>query len=299
MPEEQGPPILQAVNFSTVLLTWRPPESPNGAIISYIVYRDNVVVANVTGLSYTDTGLEPITQYSYAVEAVNRIGSVRSVSVTTTTLDGVPEGVRQPSITFINSTAVTGTWNLPLTTNGQIVSYTLQIHYTNGTGAESTEVAGNRFVATVGGLIPFTAFSAIVVACTNGGCAQSSSVMFTTAEASPLSQIPPTVVTVSSSAINVTWLPPQVPNGILLRYEVISTVSNNESIIANVTSEQTQYLATGLSPATEYGFSVVSYTSAGGTQSETVYIFTDESGKFALIFNICTFGVVLFSSSRC
>jgi len=275
-PEEQGPPVLQAVNFSTVLLTWRSPESPNGAIISYVVHRDNVVIANVTGLSYTDTGLEPITQYFYAVEAINKVGSAKSASVPVTTLDGIPEGVRQPSITFVNSTAVTSTWNLPITTNGQIVSYILQIHYMNSTRAASTEVAGNRFVATVGSLTPFTVYNTIVVACTNGGCAQSLPVMFTTAEASPLSQTPPTVVTISSSIINVTWLPPQVPNGVLLRYEVIL---NNESIIANVTSEQTQYLATGLNPATEYGFSVVSYTTAGGTQSETVHTLTAESGK--------------------
>ena len=247
----------------------------------------------MTGLNYTDTGLESIMQYFYAVEAINKVGSVRSASVPVTTLDGIPEGVRQPSITYVNSTTVTGTWNLPITTNGQIVSYILQIHYLNSTRAATTEVAGNRFVATVGGLTPFTVYRALVVACTNGGCAHSSSVMLTTTEASPLSQTPPAVVTVSSSTINLTWLPPQVPNGILLRYEVIL---NNESVV-NVTSGKTQYLATGLNPATEYGFSVVSYNSAGGTQSETVFVITEESGKCILIFN--TFSAVLFSSSCC
>lgn len=236
----------------------------------------------MTVQTYTDTGLQPITQYSYAIEAINRVGSTRSVSVSVTTLDGIPEGVRQPSITFMNSTAVTGTWNLPLTTNGQIVSYMLLINNASGIRAASTEVAGNRFVATVGGLAPFTDYSAIVVACTNGGCAQSSSVAFTTAEAAPLSQPPPTIVTVNSSAINVTWLPPLVPNGILLRYEVILTESNSERIIANTISEL-KYLATGLNPATEYGFSITSYTNAGGTQSQVAFIFTDESGKFTSI----------------
>lgn len=292
-PEEQPPPSAQSLNFSVILLTWRPPESPNGEIISYILYRNNTIIANVTGLSYADTGLEPITRYSYSVAAINRVGMTRSESIITTTLDGIPRGIQKPLLTFVNSTAITGTWNKPQITNGVIISYTLQVYFSNDTRFISTEVAGNRFVATVNGLNPFTMYSATLIACTNGGCSESLSTMFQTNESSPQFQTPPDVVTINSTAINVAWLPPQTPNGILLRYEVVLHTDSSENIIANVSSDQNQYLITGLSPATEYGVSVVSYTSAGGTQSIAVFTVTGESGESIHFMPILTYVVCI------
>ena len=279
VPEEQAPPSPQPLNFSAILLTWRPPESPNGAIISYNLYRNNVIIANVTGLSYIDTGLDPITQYSYSVAAINRVGTARSESVTVTTLDGIPDGIQAPIITFVNSIAFTGTWNEPQIRNGMIISYTLQVYFTNNTRFVSAEVAGNRFVATVNGLNPFTMYYATVIACTNGGCGESLQTMFQTAESSPQFQTPPDVLTINSTAINVTWLPPQIPNGIIISYEVILHTNTSENIIANVPSDQNQYLITSLSPATEYGVSIVSYTMAGGTESTVIFTTTGEFGE--------------------
>ena len=279
VPEEQAPPFPRPLNFSAILLTWRPPESPNGAIISYYVYRNDVFIANVTGLSYTDIGLDPITQYSYSVAAVNRVGMTRSESITVTTLDGIPEGIQAPIVTFTNSTAFTGTWNEPLVRNGMIVSYTLQVYFTNNNRSISLEVAGNRFVATVNGLNPFTMYYVTLIACTNGGCGESSQTTFQTDESSPQFQPPPDVVTINSTTINVTWVPPQVPNGILTRYEVILHTNTGENSIANVSSDQNLYLVTGLSPAMEYGVSIVSYTMVGGTCSTAVFTTTGESGE--------------------
>lgn len=245
-------------------------------------------------MSYTDTGLNPITQYSYSIAAVNRVGMTRSDSVSATTLDGIPDGISGPLVTFVNSTAFTGTWNEPGITNGMITSYILQVYFTNDTRFISREVAGNRFVATINGLNPFTAYTTTLIACTNGGCGESSPNMFQTAESSPQFQAPPDVTTVNSTAINVTWVPPQVPNGILNRYEVILHTDTGESIIANVSSDQNQYLISNLSPATEYGVSITSYTMAGGTNSIAVFTTTGEFGESLYfipkhVYNIHTF----------
>ena len=278
-PEEQAPPSPQPLNFSAILLTWGPPESPNGAIISYILYRDNEAIANVTGLSYIDNGLEPITQYSYSIAAINRVGIVRSESVSVTTLDGIPEGIQAPIITFRNSTAITGTWNIPQVTNGMITSYRLQVYFPNDTRFIGAEVAGNRFVTTVNGLKPFTMYNVTLIACTNGGCGESPRVTFHTTESSPQFQTPPDVVAINSTAIDITWLPPQTPNGIIIRYEVILHTDTGETSIATVSSDQNQYVMAGLSPATRYGVSIISYTMAGGTQSTATFTITGESGK--------------------
>lgn len=279
-PEEQAPPSLQPLNFSAIQLTWRPPESPNGAIISYIIYRDDVIIANVTGLAYIDNGLDPVTQYSYSVAAINRAGMARSESVTETTLDGIPDGIQEPLVTFVNATAFTGTWNQPQITNGIITSYILQVYFMNNTRFTNTEVAGNRFVATVNGLNPFTIYYSTVIACTNGGCGESSQTTFHTNESSPKFQMPPDVVTINSTAISVTWLSPVIPNGIIIRYEVILHTDTSENIVASVLpSEENRYLIFGLSPATQYGVSIVSYTTAGGTQSTATITTTREFGE--------------------
>lgn len=284
-PEEQAPPTPQPFNFSAILLTWRPPESPNGEIISYILYRNNTIIANVTGLNHTDTGLDPVTQYSYYIVAVNRVGMTRSESVVTNTLDGIPDGIQRPFVTFVNSTAVTGTWNRPQTPNGVITSYTLQVYITYDTRFANVEVAGDRFVATINGLNPFTMYNVTLIACTVGGCGESLPTMFQTTESSPQFQTPPDVVTINSTAMNATWLPPQIPNGILLRYEVVLHIDANETVIGNVSSDQNQYIITGLSPATEYGVSIISYTIAGGTQSTAAFTTTSEFGKNLYIAN--------------
>ena len=225
---------------------------------------------------------------------------VRSESVNVITLDGIPSGIQVPVVTFVNSTSFTSTWNEPQITNGMITSYTLQVYFTNNTRFVSTDVAGNRFVATVNGLNPFTMYYATVIACTNGGCGESLQTMFQTAESSPQFQTPPNVATINSTAINITWLPPQIPNGVLIRYEIILHTDISENIIANVSSEQNQYLITSLSPATEYGVSIVSYTMAGGTESTAMFTTTREFGERLRFMVVCMFNMYpfLYSSSR-
>ena len=65
--------------FTYVLLTWDPPQQPNGVIIAYeVTYRihgSDLVTLNITYMSITIGGLEPKTIISnISVSAYNRIG---------------------------------------------------------------------------------------------------------------------------------------------------------------------------------------------------------------------------------
>ena len=74
-----------ATTGTTVSLSWSASAGASG----YTVYRNGVVVGTPTATSYTDTGLNPGTTYTYAV-AANGPGSVSapSASVTATTTPG-------------------------------------------------------------------------------------------------------------------------------------------------------------------------------------------------------------------
>lgn len=74
---------------TTVSLTWTA-STDNTAVTGYKVYRDGKLVVTVTGTSYLDSGLTPLTTYSYTVSAVDAAGnaSPESAAVPATTVVG-------------------------------------------------------------------------------------------------------------------------------------------------------------------------------------------------------------------
>ena len=91
-----APTNLQASNVteSSVVLTWDPSED-NGLLRGYYIYRNGSRIARVSSdtLTYTDTGLDPETTYTYTVRAYDSSRNVSpdSNAVTITTLlDTVP-----------------------------------------------------------------------------------------------------------------------------------------------------------------------------------------------------------------
>jgi hypothetical protein len=50
-PSKQSPPKLKPLSASSILVTWHPPEHPNGIITYYTVSRNDSLVHNTTGKS--------------------------------------------------------------------------------------------------------------------------------------------------------------------------------------------------------------------------------------------------------
>jgi hypothetical protein len=75
------PPSAPAVVTGTPLshekveLTWTAASDSETGIVQYRVFRDDVPLALVKGLTYTDGGLEESTSYSYRVSAINYHGT--------------------------------------------------------------------------------------------------------------------------------------------------------------------------------------------------------------------------------
>ncbi|MHC5067017.1 MAG: LamG-like jellyroll fold domain-containing protein, partial [Planctomycetota bacterium] len=82
--------VLNVVSDSEIAVSWSPSVD-NVGVIDYTVYRDGLAVATVTGVSYSDVGLEASTTYAYTIAANDGAGnsSVESVAVQATT-DGAP-----------------------------------------------------------------------------------------------------------------------------------------------------------------------------------------------------------------
>jgi chitodextrinase len=80
-----------ATSFSSIALNWSP-SSDNVAVTGYIIYRNGVQVGTAAGTTFTDTGLSPLTSYTYTVRARDAANnqSPLSASATATTLPLVP-----------------------------------------------------------------------------------------------------------------------------------------------------------------------------------------------------------------
>jgi chitodextrinase len=134
MQPPTGPASLSATatSSSTVQLSW-PAASDNVGVTGYRVYRGATQIAQITGLSYLDSGLSPSTTYAYQVrafDAASNLGAPASASATTpasgdTTAPSVPTGL-QGSVQ--KGRRVSLQWN-PSTDNVGVVGYSV---YRNG-----------------------------------------------------------------------------------------------------------------------------------------------------------------------
>ncbi|HEY5706892.1 MAG TPA: malectin domain-containing carbohydrate-binding protein [Terrimicrobiaceae bacterium] len=96
-PDTQAPTVpgsLSAANTTAtgVTLNWTA-STDNVAVTGYKVSRDGVLIATVTGLSYSDSGLSPSTSYAYTVVAQDAAGNVSSPASLSVTTAGSSPGV--------------------------------------------------------------------------------------------------------------------------------------------------------------------------------------------------------------
>ena len=228
-PQGQSPPQLAANANITVGVSWTAPSSPNGVITSYEVERRQILddgsmgsyvsIFNALAMEFldSDAALQPATSYEYRVSAVNNVGRIASEVSVARLPDAAPENIPPPQVNSVTANSLTVVASPPMTPNGVLTEYRL---YQNGTQVNSMP-SPNPQTSTVTfqvtGLLPFTVYGFYVEVCTVGGCGQSNVVNQITAEAPPTRIDPPMGMALSSNSINITWRPPQQPNGIILR----------------------------------------------------------------------------------
>ena len=102
-PVPTGPPQGLTVSSRTttsITVTWRDPApdriNDRDGVTGFVVRRDGQRVATITDRTYTFTGLQPATNYTFEVFAVNDQGRARGAAnaakFTASTASSMPQG---------------------------------------------------------------------------------------------------------------------------------------------------------------------------------------------------------------
>lgn len=145
---------------------------------------------------------------------------------------------------------------------------------------------------TVTRLQPFTDYVFQLEACTGVGCTTGKPQIITSAEIFPEGQGVPTFAFSNDTVVVIAWNPPAVPNGIIVRYEVLRqenalsarkrrAVSVSGVIVVYATNDTNKtdfrYVDIGLKPYTRYEYKILAINSAGNGESDWTAVETKQS----------------------
>ncbi|GAB1285872.1 Usherin [Apodemus speciosus] len=288
-PDSQMAPTIQSVEPTNVKLHWSQPANPNGKIIRYEVIRrclegedlgdttlqaDQDTVCTVrsmegNGWVCNDTGLQPWRQYAYRICTWNSAGHTCSSWTMVKTLQAPPDGLSPPEIAYVSMRPLRLliSWLPPQHSNGVIQSYRLQ---RNGVFPDLS-FNTSTFSYMDSQLLPFSTYSYAILACTGGGCRTSEPTSITTPEAPPSGVSPPVLWVISAHQINVSWSPPSIPNGKIVKY--LLQCAGEEHLVGHSLS----FLLSNLQPCTQYNISLVACTNGGCTASRAASAWTMEA----------------------
>ncbi|NWQ75109.1 PTPRQ phosphatase, partial [Columbina picui] len=227
-------------------------------------YNVNVLVEE---LSYVIKGLVPFTDYTISVSAFTAVGEGPPSVLMVRTQEQVPSSVQNISYKNITSSSVLLYWDPPANPNGKIIHYTVYAMELDTKRAFHMITSNNSLLMT--GLKKYTNYKMRVAASTTIGesaLSEENDVFVRTPEDEPDS--PPQnveLINVTATEINLRWLPPEQPNGLITHYEVLYSDSN-DLFIKNASS--TSISLSEMKPYTLYNISVRAFTRLGhGNQS--------------------------------
>ncbi|XP_013916323.1 PREDICTED: usherin-like [Thamnophis sirtalis] len=293
-PASQMAPVIHSVNATSIELSWSEPINSNGKIMRYeVIHRhtkENASEENSTteeeDIVFTEynTGsnafvyhaqhLQPWTTYEYKIRAWNSAGYTDSPWSAAKTSQAAPEGMAAPMLTFIpqNPSKMWISWSLPEKSNGVLLSYKLQrndVPYPFSFDAST-------FNYTDEDLLPYTEYNYVITACTLEGCCSSDHSRIRTLEAPPAIVSPPTLEGIHSTQINVSWSPPQIQNGEIVKY--ILKLNGEEQYVGKSLFKT----VVNLQPYAKYDITLVACTNGGCTASASQSAWTMEASPLNL-----------------
>ena len=245
-----------AVSTSQINLSWTASST---AGVTYTIFSSGSAIATgVTGTSYSVTGLNASTNYSYTVVAASSTGTstASNPASATTQTPAPPTAPSSLSATAISSSQINLSWAAS-TTSG--VTYSV---FRDST-AIATGLAGTSFSVT--GLSASTAYSFKVVAVSSNGTSSPSNVASATTQAAtvvtPAAPSGLSASPSSASQVNLNWQPSTTLGVTYTVY--LGTVSGaTTTLVASGLTGQ-NYTVNGLLDNTSYFFTVKAVSSGG------------------------------------
>uniref|UniRef100_A0A3P8V0V9 Protein tyrosine phosphatase receptor type Q n=1 Tax=Cynoglossus semilaevis TaxID=244447 RepID=A0A3P8V0V9_CYNSE len=244
----------------SILVSWKSPAQPNGPITQYRlqVFADDTLVQDIT----LTTG--------------NITDSYQEWTAAPDVSNGPAGGRRKRSAdlsAFTSPTAFIGTLSdRSLPTDSTMLSFKYTDDVT-GTDREPTDLS-----YLVSELNPFTEYTFRVTASTTVGEGPVANVTEKTREQVPSSVLQVTYQNISSTSIQVNWVPPLNPNGQITHYTVYGLKLHNKQPLQWM-SNTTNILITDLEKYTGYKLRVAASTAAGESslsEEDDIFVFTLE-----------------------
>ncbi|VDN03313.1 unnamed protein product [Thelazia callipaeda] len=295
----------QAHGPEAATITWRQPLQPNGQISGYtLVYKlksrgecgprsAQPITLNTQNEEMTLQGLLPDSTYDVHVTAHTSQVGPQSNIITVTTEEAVPTGPPlNPRVSFVTQARGDFLWNEPdcELRNGKITGYQWQLESLDQWGENKTGHSDSQRVS-FSDLIPYTKYRVRVSAENAVGSGPWSDwVSFRTQPSAPPS---PTDLIEEESfphAIEISFLPPSPPHGVLNEYRIRHTPSDqlnykevriHESRLQCSDASKRDrlcYRVIDLEPEQEYGIQASAHTENGawGEWSESIEARTHE-----------------------
>ncbi len=291
-----GTPTNLRVNPASVVLPnsfeviWTAPANADEAgITHYRVFwtptvaggrRSTLITAPTTSAVITE--LEPVTNYTIQVLAINSLGSgdrSTAISVTTGAFPGIPG---KPATTTVSSySSISVEWSEARQTSAQIISYNVYWRNTSGASESSATVSASTLSYSIPNLSSSTEYDITVEAVDANGSRSGRSEALSERTADPQApDAPPvTMSDQTSNSITLSWTPPASHGADITAYKVrwrISTEDDSNELMSGLLpSTQTNYVITGLSPGMTYAIEVVAINSAGEGMAAEREVTTD------------------------
>ena len=273
-PEGVQTPTFGATTATYALVSWEPPSRPNGIIVRYLLvdysnwelpmivfYNGSALQANIT--------LQPNTRYSIVLRAYTTAGPSTSEETVISTPEAAPAGVGTVIITSLEARDIAMRWSAPTTSHGVITQYIVTAQHPDG-GSEDVYI-GLEMVGNASDLVPFTEYTFYLTACTAVGCTQGEGRVTSTEEGAAEGVATPRASALSQTSVEVQWMAPANPNGVVRWYEIyrvsVGDEEEEETLVYNGTDMS--YTDRGLAPYTAVSYFVKAVNGAGGSVGDS------------------------------
>jgi hypothetical protein len=247
-----------ALSSSEINLSWT---APSGTITGYMIHRDGVMIVDDTAstdTTYSDTGLESGTTYTYVVIAINSVGTGLESNEASATTDAATTPTSLTA-TIISDSQINLSWTAP---DGTIKGYKIEQSISDGQwktvkSTTTTSTAYNNLK-----LKPNTEYNYRVSAIFASSTSDPSDEFLTFTLPKAPTKLAGKVI--SSSQINLSW---KAPTGSAAGYKIEQKTGTGdfETIVDDTGNTSVTYSVTGLAEKTSYTYRVSAVNAAGSS----------------------------------